>query len=373
MLPSFENVSQRSVGLDLIRSFAIIFVLVCHSCLYFCKSPDQGIIFYLVVLGFYGVELFFILSGFLIGRILLDIVRLKPDIRSLFTFLIRRWMRTLPAYYFWLLVFIFGWYYRFGDITMRPLKAILLYYLSFTQNLAWPMVGNYFSVTWSLTIEEWFYLTFSTALILGCKYLGLSRGIKIVLSVFLILPLMLRFNLPANISWDQVMRKVVIYRLDEIALGVSGLLLYQRFPIFRKKAYEIGGVGIILFLVLWLLGSKYLNLLPTFLQQTQRVMIFNISGVIFLLCFPAAIKIKSLPKIIQFIVQNLSNMAYSLYLTHIIILEIIIHFKNQYHWNVDFSLTLFIISLLTASLFSWYIIEKPFLRLRPRQILADKS
>lgn len=372
MLPSFENVSQRSVGLDLIRSFAIIFVLICHSCMYFCKTPDQGIIFYLVVLGVYGVELFFILSGFLIGRILLDIVRSKPDIRSLFTFLIRRWMRTLPAYYFWLLVFIFGWYYRFGDITMRPLKAILLYYLSFTQNLAWPMVGDYFSVTWSLTIEEWFYLTFSIALILASKYFGSSKGIKIVLAFFLIFPLILRFNLPANISWDQVVRKVVIYRLDEIALGVIGLLLYHRFPIFRKKAYEIGAVGIFLFLTLWL-GGKYFGLLPTFLQQIQRVMIFNLSGIIFLLCFPAAIKIKSLPKIIQFIIQNLSNLAYSLYLTHLTILEIIFHLKHQYHWSTGLSLMLFVISVLIASLFSWYIIEKPFLRLRPKQILADKS
>ena len=79
------------------RAMAIILVLICHSGL---ESP------LMYQLGFYGVELFFVLSGFLIGQIIIRDVLQRPSTKTLITFYKRRWLRTLPLYYMILLLLL---------------------------------------------------------------------------------------------------------------------------------------------------------------------------------------------------------------------------------------------------------------------------
>ena len=92
--PSSALGPRRFFGLDVVRSLAILLVLLCH--LEVLLDPPEGFSHYFHYAGFQGVELFFTLSGFLIGRIILD----HPirDFKSLCLFLARRWLRTLPAF-----------------------------------------------------------------------------------------------------------------------------------------------------------------------------------------------------------------------------------------------------------------------------------
>ncbi|MGZ5552646.1 MAG: acyltransferase family protein, partial [Chthoniobacterales bacterium] len=95
--------SARVFGLDALRAAAILFVVLTHSfvVLYPHMPPWFGLLGHG---GFYGVELFFVLSGFLIGRILL---RREDDLRrneQLAIFYLRRWFRTLPLFWLFLLV-----------------------------------------------------------------------------------------------------------------------------------------------------------------------------------------------------------------------------------------------------------------------------
>lgn len=94
-------VNDRKIGLDFLRCLAIAMVLLSHvGSLAAALWP--GILFR-GFLGFLGVEIFFVLSGFLIGGILFRQDAYLAGSRGLIAFYLRRWFRTLPNYYlFWL-------------------------------------------------------------------------------------------------------------------------------------------------------------------------------------------------------------------------------------------------------------------------------
>lgn len=100
---------RRNFGLDIYRSIAILMVLACHSFGFFYNGWFNATPL-IWALGL-GVEVFFALSGFLIGGILIrDIVEQPQPVsapRRLFAFYIRRWLRTLPLYYLLVIVSLY--------------------------------------------------------------------------------------------------------------------------------------------------------------------------------------------------------------------------------------------------------------------------
>ena len=87
----------RYYSLDFIRAFAIVFVVFCHNYT-MTISHDIGVFWYLMNL---GVDLFFALSGFLIGKTLITLfLKDGPDLglQTILVFLKKRWLRTIPLY-----------------------------------------------------------------------------------------------------------------------------------------------------------------------------------------------------------------------------------------------------------------------------------
>src|ERR1035437_3385980 len=112
-------------------------------------------------IGSIGVEIFFVLSGFLIGGILFrEIDKGNSFVKTLINFWIRRWFRILPLYYAVLL-------FKFIAID-HSIGWNILYYFAFLQNNFYGI--NYFSVSWSLVVEEWFYLFAPLFLLFLCKW-----------------------------------------------------------------------------------------------------------------------------------------------------------------------------------------------------------
>lgn len=102
---------------------------------------------------FDGVMLFFVLSGYLIGRILiLDFQTRGCQPKTIINFWSRRWLRTLPAYICILTILIIA-----AIALNRNLPSNVFLYYVFSQNIAWPH-PSFFGEAWSLAIEEWFYL-----------------------------------------------------------------------------------------------------------------------------------------------------------------------------------------------------------------------
>ena len=135
---------NRIFGLDLYRSLAIILVVAGHgqSIMPFFQLIRAG--------GFYGVELFYVLSGFLIGSILIKLFSDSNsyDLKCVTTFWIRRWFRTIPNYLLFLTLNIVVW----GS------TVFVLPYFFFLQNFAWPC-PSFMGESWSLAVEEWFYIS----------------------------------------------------------------------------------------------------------------------------------------------------------------------------------------------------------------------
>ncbi|MFA5298283.1 MAG: acyltransferase [Lutibacter sp.] len=156
---------NRVFGLDLIRSIAIGLVVMSHATLLVFPNSKNPIFIGIRILGAIGVDLFFVLSGFLIGGILLRHIELqKTRFEDLFSFWKRRWFRTLPNYFLVLflnvLIFLF-----LGD---NLPKSILLY-IPFLQNFSTPH-PDFFTEAWSLSIEEYAYLLLPFLLFFSFKF-----------------------------------------------------------------------------------------------------------------------------------------------------------------------------------------------------------
>ncbi|PYK19166.1 MAG: acyltransferase [Verrucomicrobia bacterium] len=144
--PRFRN-RERQPGLDLLRALAIIVVVIYHAALFGFKLPGRVDRF-----GWIGVDLFFVLSGYLIGGQLL--APLTRDQRiNLGRFFTRRALRIMPAYFVVLAIYFLLPSWREYSEMSQPLWKFLLS----VQNIALHG-GTAFSHAWSLAVEDQFYL-----------------------------------------------------------------------------------------------------------------------------------------------------------------------------------------------------------------------
>jgi peptidoglycan/LPS O-acetylase OafA/YrhL len=143
-----SRASARIHGLDTLRALAVTLVVLHHYVLFVSFGPTFG---WVGEIGWVGVDLFFALSGYLIGNQIFQALR-RPEGLSLGRFYARRLLRTLPNFYVVLALYALWPAFR-GGTPMLPLWK----YLSFTQNIGLEP-GTAFSHAWSLCIEEQFYL-----------------------------------------------------------------------------------------------------------------------------------------------------------------------------------------------------------------------
>ena len=144
--PRFRN-RERQPGLDLLRALAIILVVVYHAALFGFKLPGRIDRF-----GWIGVDLFFVLSGYLIGGQLLAALARDQRIK-LGRFFSRRALRIMPAYFVVLAIYFLLPAWREYPEMSQPLWKFLLS----VQNIALHG-GTAFSHAWSLAVEDQFYL-----------------------------------------------------------------------------------------------------------------------------------------------------------------------------------------------------------------------
>lgn len=232
--------TKRVFGLDVMRAIAILVVVDAHASVALGKYYRGAFWHHLVP---DGVELFFVLSGFLIGGILIRSYEKKGyfDRSLLVNFWTRRWFRTLPNYYLvlaGLLFFAFLRAWRSGLQPVLPSGGTLATYFIFVQNFA-SRIPDFFPETWSLAIEEWSYITLP--LVLWAMH-GLLAGRwsrqRIVLVT--ILTIIIGTNLYRLYRSLQIpllegeleFRGIVATRLDAISYGVLGAYVRHYFPAY---------------------------------------------------------------------------------------------------------------------------------------------
>jgi peptidoglycan/LPS O-acetylase OafA/YrhL len=221
---------RRIPQLDGLRGIAIGLVLL-HHYIFQLHPPMpnwlSAAVLPIAELGWSGVDLFFVLSGFLIGGILVD-ARASPNYYR--TFYIRRSFRILPLYS--LLVFIGFLLVKVGshggaatNVSLHP--APWPYYLTFTQNFYFAQhtdVINYLQITWSLAVEEQFYLT----LPLLVRKIDENRLLAVVIGMALFFGV-----LRSALYWSGSINPMQAYvlpfcRFDSLFIGVVCALVHRR-------------------------------------------------------------------------------------------------------------------------------------------------
>lgn len=362
--------NKRIFGLDLMRAIAIIIVVMGHGRMLdsvdtnfpWIRLPD-------------GVELFFVLSGFLIGSILIKEFHEKSfGIRTLWKFWIRRWFRTLPNYYLVLLLNVLVVYF---GLTNEDMTSFNWKFLFFLQNFSQPFTG-FFWESWSLSIEEWFYIFFpvilSLTFLVSKARITKNQVFAIAITIFLLIPFCLRLFIASEFQVDQFwletsIFKVVIYRLDGIALGLLAALISHNFPaLWHRSRYftMLAGIAIV-YIVL------YTTWQPNDFNTKVYMTIIQSFGCFLMLPFFDGMR--SAPRFISKPVTHISLISYSMYLLNLGLISsvfsanVTIHSTSQ-AW-LYYALYWILVITLSTLLYKYY--EKPLMDLRDRVAIKQKK
>ncbi|MDQ6622010.1 MAG: acyltransferase, partial [Verrucomicrobiota bacterium] len=220
---TIESSPIRQPGLDLLRALAITLVVVYHIGLFGFTLPYR-----LDRFGWIGVDLFFVLSGYLIGGQLLAAIARQQRVRFGRFFWRRAW-RILPAF-----VVVLAIYFACPGAREFPRIPPLWKFLTFTQNFGL-RGGTAFSHAWSLCVEAQFYLALPFLLVA----LGRWRRGAIILPVALVsLGICVRAAIaaanlhspaPSFGRWQEFIYYPTYARLDPLIVGVglAALRIFQ--------------------------------------------------------------------------------------------------------------------------------------------------
>ena len=374
MLASHATPSHKLAGLDHLRALAITLVLLFHYQLF----GHPGWIESAGEFGWTGVDLFFVLSGYLISYQLFTTIAMgyKVDLKE---FYIKRTFRIIPAYLLTVgLYFLVPTFREFNGI------APLWKFITFTQNFG--LDARYyraFSHCWSLCVEEQFYLVLPLLLVLmhilkaGKKAFAIipllfiaGFVIRILIYQFAVEPL--RGDDTFGILWTKNMYYPTYTRLDGLLAGVTIAAISVFKPVTFKRITKYGNAMLLISLLM--LTGAYV-ICKNRSSFTASVFGFPAVSVAYAALVLAALSPGCvLYKYRSRFTSSLATLSYSIYLIH----------KGIFHLTqtalskqgIDINSTLVIVPCIAmavlAALTMRYAIEKPFLKLREKVLLKMK-
>lgn len=371
--------SKRIFGLDLMRAVAIMMVVFAH--IRWITPDAYGVIpDVMSIAGVMGVEIFFVLSGYLIGRILFRMYMADDfSFGKVFYFWIRRWFRTLPNYYLALIINIVIALY-IGNILPNNLWRYFLFLHNFSTEMPW-----FFPESWSLSIEEFAYL-------IGPFLLYLTLFIKsstpkpkmflwvtlLILVFFLITKLIYNeFETIRDMRhWNVNVKGMVIYRIDVIYYGVLAAYISIEKPIlWRLTRYPLFFLGILSLLVLNVLipmKQIFIGTHPMF----WNVWYFIIKAIMIMFTLPLLSMMKSAPKLILKPITYLSIISYAMYVLHYsIVMQLMKYFfptENFAGLDIAIFITVYVLFTLILSYLLYRFYEKPLMDLRDSRFLKKR-
>jgi peptidoglycan/LPS O-acetylase OafA/YrhL len=343
---------KRIKELDSIRGLAALVIVFYH--LWFQNIGILGA----------AVDLFFVLSGYLITTIILANTFSE---RFLFSFYMRRGLRIWPIYYLTLvaMVLIYAYLPPCGNLNDLP------YYLTFTQEVVHyrpsmePSFPSAFRHTWSLAIEEQFYLIWPPLVWwLGSKRLPIASMLLVVVAVF-----------ARALDFSAFL---LITHCDGLALGglLAGILAAHEGSATGSRKYRLGmgilgvvsTVATIAVIALpGCLNSQWPGLVPDVLVRVIKPLCLNL---VFFAVVGNVVNYAGLPSLgwlRDSRLVYLGSISYGIYLYHHIIFEIFAYYARFYGWNdsvvIDFGKVALSIALAALS---WRFVEQPILAFKDR-------
>lgn len=366
--------ASRYPGLDLLRSIAILLVIMQHM----PRTLFPEWFMQMKYTGWIGVDLFFVLSGYLIGSQLLRPYA-EGEQPSITVFYMRRALRVLPAYLVVVLL-----YFSVPVFAERPGLPPLWKFLTFTQNFGLdPFAAGAFSHAWSLCVEEHFYLLlpiivfllmrkprFSMACAVASSIMVFETGLRFFIWQSYLKPSLHNEGMFFNYFW-----KLIYYptstRLDGLLVGV----VIAAVRIFRTEWWKrITARGnLLLTAALLVLGSTIWLFQPMY-SSGGILLGYPLLAISFGLLVMSALSDGGI--LARYSVPGagmMATLAYSIYLTH----KEVIHldryvFGKMLNMDGVGGWILYPITILASGTLLYLCVERPFLKLRER-IISPKS
>jgi peptidoglycan/LPS O-acetylase OafA/YrhL len=343
-------------GLDGLRAVAVLLVIGLHYGSLWDHERNGG----LLPGGFLGVDIFFVLSGFLITSLLVG-EKAKTGGVSLPKFYARRALRLFPALAFILVVHFLYTLWIGASITseVKQILSVVFYVSNFAQSYFLPeMLKSGLSFTWSLAIEEQFYLLWPAVLVFGVlRYCKSRRAVLSVIGAAIIASALIRF-----VVWNWGGEYPEAYmrpdcRADGLLIGAFCAFAWRWGLVPRrylKQAAMLCAAGLVATAVFVVSGPAMFNYGFLLVSLATGVIILAI----------AENNTNLLPILEWAPLRSIGKVSYGLYLWHVLSLRIV------HHALPDASrvpLALMALALMSVAVtVSWRFVEQPFLRLKSR-------
>jgi peptidoglycan/LPS O-acetylase OafA/YrhL len=360
--------SNHIPELDGVRGIAILMVIVFHA-FQFIPSPMTGWISKLASYGFAGVDLFFVLSGFLITGILLNAKSQPGYFRNFYA---KRALRIWPLYYLLLLVsfglvplLILRTHVFMEELSLLQSRSALVYVL-LLQNIwyAGKIGPIMLAMTWSLAIEEQFYIVWPW-LVMWCSRKKLAC---ILIAIVVLTPLARLWSSFHGASVDAI-RFETWFRLDGLSLGALVAVYCKSgfFSLSRTRWAAMLALAIGVPTSLWLLAGHSQTLWPLLYSMLS---LSGAGAVTFGIWCCRTNSIFGAPFRLSWL-RYIGQVSYCMYLAHQPIYYVLGSKRVMEHVGTGSGASIavmvfgFILSLSVASL-SWYLFESQILKLKGR-------
>jgi len=339
-------------SLNGLRAISILLVILHHLKLQYTVIPGVVLNYFpLLTDGPFGVNVFFVISGFLITRLLLNEEHIDGKI-SLKRFYVRRILRIFPAYYFLLLVYFVLCAYGYMNISGESWLTSLTYTKYFNWNRDW-----YTSHAWSLSVEEHFYIMWPLFFIAGKRV-----RTCFIFSILLLVPVLrILFNCYPQ-EWANGL--TIFYRLDAIATGCLFAMYQDKIitllsPSWKKIFYGcLTALFLLPFINTW--NDQYHLRLDFFTIPFGGT--FSTAANILIACIMMfsvfGPRGRWFSMLNTGILNRIGTWSYSLYLWQQLFICRTVYFINRFPFNLLF--------IFIAAIGSYYLIEKPFLKLKAK-------
>jgi peptidoglycan/LPS O-acetylase OafA/YrhL len=376
--PLPTELAGRIPELDGLRGIAILLVLMFHYCQNIL-NPQAGLVPRFLDaslrLTWSGVDLFFVLSGFLIGGILIDARESSNYFRVFYT---RRFFRIVPVYALFLIVFSILAFavprIAHGNFSMLFRYPMPWYsYATFTQNI-WTAIRREMgpgglSITWSLAVEEQFYL----ALPLVVRFFPGRKLVTLLLLGICAAPLLRTAILHTFADSTLAAYVLMPCRADALLLGVLAAVLL-RDAAWKERIAKAKLFFAVAFPML-LLGLLYFTKSASWISSP----ILDTVGLTWIACFYVCILLFALTRPAGWLSRILRNsslgwlgtIAYGVYLFHQTVLGLIYGFRGGFVFNAGQAGDVFpILAALALTIViarvSWVYFERPLVQLGHR-------
>jgi peptidoglycan/LPS O-acetylase OafA/YrhL len=359
---------RRVLGLDILRSFAIIGVIISHAVLVhglWDNDPSTYVRMFNLInsVGGIGVNVFFALSGYLIGGILLRKLLELGNGSVIRRFWYRRWLRTLPAAYVSAIV-------SFFIIPTNDWMSFLVSAL-FLGSMNPLKESNELGHWWSLSIEEFFYFLFPVLIYIFLKKIAPRRAFLVAAAIFIVvtiinkitwqfvLPVHILLKLPKRFLWNN---------LDLIVWGVLLAYIQLHKPTWLTNIRKSGIFpGALLIFIGYIIVVDYPRWFE--LRYYGAATLATLGAT---LMIPALLRIHTVGnKYLDSAFQWCAQLSYSLYLYNFVALQITraIITRADSWLLMSVSIVLYLGISIGLALLSYVFIEKPVLRWRDSHVV----